>query len=45
MKPPVNPLEIREARLFADDELPAELAMGMQDYLNHTRAGGPTVLE
>ncbi len=32
-RPPVNPLEIREVRLFRDDELPAELAFGMQDMI------------
>jgi 8-oxo-dGTP diphosphatase len=32
-QPPVNPLEIREVRLFRTDELPAELAFGMQDML------------
>jgi len=32
-QPPVNPLEIREVRLFRADELPAELAFGMQDML------------
>jgi 8-oxo-dGTP diphosphatase len=31
--PPVNPLEIREVRLFAPHEIPAELAFGMQDML------------
>jgi 8-oxo-dGTP diphosphatase len=30
---PVNPLEIREVRLFRPDELPAELAFGMQDMI------------
>ncbi len=30
---PVNPLEIREVRLFRADELPAEMAFGMQDML------------
>ncbi len=30
---PVNPLEIMEVRLFRDDELPAELAFGMQDMI------------
>jgi len=44
-KPPSNPLEIREARLFADDELPTELAMGMKDYLEHARADKGAVLE
>ena len=43
-KPPMNPLEIREARLFAEDEIPSELAFGMSDYLVAARAGG-TVLE
>jgi 8-oxo-dGTP diphosphatase len=42
---PSNPLEAREARLFADDELPAELAMGMRDYLDAARAGGAAILE
>ena len=37
-RPPINPLEIREVRLFRDDELPAELAMGMTDLL--AAAGG-----
>lgn len=34
---PMNPLEIREARLFHDDELPEELAMGMGDMLAAAR--------
>jgi 8-oxo-dGTP diphosphatase len=38
-KPPKNPLEIREARLFRDDELPAELAFDMQDVLAVVRGG------
>lgn len=38
-KSPKNPLEIREARLFRDDELPAELAFGMQDVLAVARRG------
>jgi 8-oxo-dGTP diphosphatase len=42
---PVNPLEVREARLFTDAELPAELAMGMRDYLDAARAGGAPILE
>jgi 8-oxo-dGTP diphosphatase len=41
---PKNPLEIREARLFADDELP-ELTMGMGDMLAAARAGGDAVIE
>jgi 8-oxo-dGTP diphosphatase len=44
-RPPVNPLEIREARLFADAELPRELAYGMQDMLAAARANGQAVLE
>jgi 8-oxo-dGTP diphosphatase len=32
-QPPVNPLEIREVRLFRADELPGELAFGMQDMV------------
>jgi 8-oxo-dGTP diphosphatase len=46
VKPPKNPLEIREARLFHDDELPKELAFDMQDLVAVVRAGaGTTVLE
>jgi 8-oxo-dGTP diphosphatase len=44
-QPPMNSLEIREARLFKDDELPEPLAMGMSDMLSAARAGGPGVLE
>jgi 8-oxo-dGTP diphosphatase len=32
-QPPMNPLEIREVRLFRADELPGELAFGMQDMI------------
>lgn len=32
-QPPMNPLEIREVRLFRADELPAEMAFGMQDMI------------
>lgn len=46
VRPPVNPLEIREVRLFRDDELPAELALGMGDLLAAARRGeGEPVLE
>ena len=45
VKPPKNPLEIREARLFADDEMPAELAFGLQDIVAVARKPGETVLE
>lgn len=44
-RPPQNPLEIREVRLFRDEELPAELAMGMGDLLAAARRGGATELE
>ncbi|KYF75632.1 DNA mismatch repair protein MutT [Sorangium cellulosum] len=44
-RPPQNPLEIREARLFREDELPAELAMGMGDLLAAARRDGETELE
>lgn len=45
-KAPKNPLEIREARLFRDDELPVELAFGMQDVLAVARRGSlDTTLE
>jgi 8-oxo-dGTP diphosphatase len=32
-RPPVNPLEIREVRLFRAEELPAHMAFGMQDMM------------
>lgn len=41
----VNPLEIREVKLFADHELPGEMAMGMKDMLDDARAAGSTVFE
>ncbi|WP_437751283.1 NUDIX hydrolase [Sorangium sp. So ce1389] len=44
-RPPQNPLEIREAKLFREDELPAELAMGMGDLLAAARRDGDTELE
>lgn len=42
---PLNPLEIREARLFHDGELPADLAMGMDDFLAAARADRPAEVE
>ena len=45
VRPPQNPLEILEAKLFRDDELPAELAMSMGDLLAAARRGGETELE
>jgi 8-oxo-dGTP diphosphatase len=44
-RPPKNPLEIREARLFARSEIPSPLGMGMDDYLGAALRGGPTELE
>ncbi len=45
VRPPMNPLEIREARFFSASALPAEMAMGMADYVDAARRGGPVVLE
>jgi 8-oxo-dGTP diphosphatase len=42
---PKNRLEIREARLFREEELPSPLAMGMDDMLAAARAGGDVVFE
>lgn len=39
VKPPMNPLEILEVRVFDEAELPAELAFGMQDILAAARRG------
>ncbi len=44
-RPPTNPLEIREAKLFQEDELPRPLAMGMDDMLDAARSGGAVVFE
>jgi 8-oxo-dGTP diphosphatase len=40
-----NPVEIRDVRFFAEDELPAEMAMGMNDMLDVVRRGAPPYLE
>jgi len=45
VKPPVNPVEITEVKLFRTDELPRELAMGMQDMLRVAVEGGEPVVE
>lgn len=37
---PSNPVEILEARLFPDDDLPADIGMGMDDMIIHARAEG-----
>jgi 8-oxo-dGTP diphosphatase len=42
---PMNPLEIREARLFEEADLPPDLAMGMRDMLDAAIADGPAVFE
>ena len=44
-RPPMNPLEIREVRLFRADELPRALSMGMDDMFAAARRGGPVELE
>jgi 8-oxo-dGTP diphosphatase len=44
-RPPMNPLEIREARLFREDELPSPLAMQMDDIFAAARRGGAVELE
>ena len=38
--PPANPLEIRDVRLFGDDELPPNIGMGMTDMIRDARADG-----
>lgn len=45
VRPPKNPLEIREARLFAEDAIPTGLAMQMDDLFAAARRGGDTELE
>jgi len=42
---PTNPLEIHEVRLFAPSELPAELAMGMEDMVAAALEEGSAALE
>jgi 8-oxo-dGTP diphosphatase len=44
-KAPNNPLEIREARLFREDELPESLAMHMDDIFAAARRSGEAELE
>lgn len=45
VRPPVNPLEIREVRLFQEADLPPDLAMGMRDMLDAALRGGAPHLE
>jgi 8-oxo-dGTP diphosphatase len=40
-----NPIEIREARFFADQDLPRDMAFGMQDLLDNARHTQKPVLE
>jgi 8-oxo-dGTP diphosphatase len=44
-RPPHNPLEILEARLFSQEQLPATFAMGMRDMIDAALAGGSGVVE
>lgn len=44
-RPPMNPLEIREARLFALGDLPTDMAMGMRDYVDAALSGGEVAFE
>ena len=39
VRPPQNPVEIREARFFLDQELPQKLSHGMSQMLDDARAG------
>jgi 8-oxo-dGTP diphosphatase len=43
VRPPVNPLEILEVRLFTREELPKELSHGMTVMLEDALAGRTTV--
>lgn len=45
VKPPVNPVEIREVRAFGAGELPERMAFGMQDMLGSAIRGDPPVIE
>jgi len=45
VRPPMNPLEIRDVRAFADADLPSPLAMSGEDFLVAARAKDPAILE
>jgi len=45
VKEPVNPVEITEVGLFRTEDLPASMAMGMQDMLQDAVKGRPAVVE
>lgn len=38
--PPLNPVEIRDVRLFSDDGIPDDIGMGMGDMIRHARMEG-----
>jgi 8-oxo-dGTP diphosphatase len=42
---PVNPLEIREVRLFEARDLPSDLGMGMSDMMRDALRGEAAVVE
>lgn len=44
-KKQMNPLEITEVAVFADDEVPSPLAMTMSDYVAAARRSDPASLE
>ncbi len=44
-RPPINALEIREVAAFLPSELPADLAMGMNDFVAAALRGGPPEIE
>lgn len=44
-RPPLNALEIREVRAFEPDDIPADLAMGMTDFLEASLRAGPPQIE
>ena len=44
-QPPMNSLEIRDVKLFQEDELPRPLALGMDDMLDAARRGAEVVFE
>ena len=45
VRPPVNPLEIREVGLFAEADLPKDLAMGMSDMMRDALRGEAAKVE
>ena len=45
VREPINSLEIREVRAFAPDAIPADLAMGMADFLRAGLESGPPEIE